>query len=112
MTDTPISTNTAKIIYILYLAGILIPFVSLVALVMAYINKPDAPEWLSSHYQFQIRTFWIGLLYSLLGIVLTMIVIGWFILVFVVIWLIIRCVKGLKILDSQQAIPDHKSWLF
>jgi uncharacterized membrane protein len=28
-----------------------------IGVVMAYINKDDAAEWLKTHYQFQIRTF-------------------------------------------------------
>ena len=112
MAETPLASNTPKIIYFLYLAGIIVPFLSLIGLVMAYINKADAPDWQASHYQFQIRTFWLGLLYSIIGFFLTVIVIGWFLLLFVVIWLVIRCVKGMKWLDAEQAVPHPKAWLF
>lgn len=57
----------AKIVYILYLVGVVFGITGLIGVVMAYIYKSDAPEWLSSHYQFQIRTFWIGLLYLVVG---------------------------------------------
>tara|TARA_R110002049_G_scaffold92191_4_gene228922 strand:+ start:437 stop:781 length:345 start_codon:yes stop_codon:yes gene_type:complete len=106
------SQSTAKLIYILFLANILVPFLGLIGVVMAYVNKADAPEWLRTHYQFQIRTFWIGILYFFIGAVLTMVIIGYLVILFTVIWVIIRCVKGMKYLDVQQAHPNPTAWLF
>jgi uncharacterized membrane protein len=40
------------------------------------------------------------------------IVIGNFILLFTLIWLIIRCAKGLKQLDNKQTVANIESWLF
>ena len=108
---TEISTTVPTIIYVLFLANILVPFAGLVGVIMAYINKGD-DNFLQSHYQFQIRTFWIGLLYAVIGILLTAILIGWLILLFTVIWLIIRCVKGFKYLGKQQPMPEPTSWMF
>jgi uncharacterized membrane protein len=91
--------GTTKIIYILYLVGIVFGVTGIIGVIMAYINKTDAPEWLRSHYQFQIRTFWIGLLYMIIGGILTLAVIGYFVFLFWAVWLIVRCAKGLKSLD-------------
>jgi len=110
--DTGENTQNAKLVYILYLVGIVVGVTGIVGVVMAYINKDDAPDWLKSHYQFQIRTFWIGLLYFVVGILLTMVVIGIFILLFWCVWLIIRCVKGMKALDAKQAHPNPTGWMF
>ena len=104
--------GTAKIIYILYLVGILFGITSIIGVIMAYINKTDAPDWLQSHYQFQIRTFWIGALYLILGVILTMVVIGSLVIIFWVIWMIVRCAKGIKYLDKKQAYPTPTGWLF
>ncbi len=79
---------------------------------MAYINKSDAPEWLQSHYRFQIRTFWIGVLYMMIGVILTLALIGYLIILFWVIWLIVRCIKGMKTLDNKQAHPNPTGWMF
>ena len=107
------STTTAKIIYILYLASIVIGITAVAGLVMAYINRDDdLPPWLHSHYQFQIRTFWIGALYLFIGLLLSQFFIGLFILLFWLVWLIVRCAKGIKHLDRQQAYPDQQTWLF
>ncbi|MDT8370784.1 MAG: hypothetical protein RQ783_02200 [Gammaproteobacteria bacterium] len=101
-----------RLVYILFLVNILVPFLGIIGVVMAYVNKDDAPEWLQSHYQFQIRTFWFGLAYVLLGMLLTIILIGYFILLFTAFWIIIRCVKGMKYLDNQQAHPNPGAWMF
>lgn len=112
MSDTPVNTDTTKLIYILYLAGIVVPFVGIIGVVMAYINKAEAPEWVQSHYQFQIRTFWIGVLYTVIGLILSVILIGFLVLLFTVVWHIVRCVKGMKYLDAQQAHPNPTGWMF
>ncbi len=111
MSETTINTTTPRIIYALYLAGIIIPFVSIIGVVMAYVNKDDAPEWLQSHYQFLIRTFWIGLLYVAIGAILSIILIGYLVLLFWVVWIIVRCVKGMKYLDAQQAHQNPTGWM-
>lgn len=102
----------AKIVYVLYLASILVGVTSIIGVVIAYINNSEASEWLKSHYQFQIRTFWIGLLYSFIGAITSIIIIGWFILLFTLVWFIIRCIKGIQTLDKKEAHPDPTSWMF
>lgn len=106
-----ISTTVPTIIYVLYLANFILPFTSLIGVIMAYVNKGDG-NFLDSHYQFQIRTFWIGLLYAVVGILLTAVFIGWLILLFYAIWIIVRCVKGFKYLGKQEPMPDPTSWMF
>ena len=107
-----VSTSNAKLVYILYLVGILIGITGLVGVIMAYVNRGDAPDWLKSHYQFQIRTFWIGLLYMVLGSLLLVFIVGYFIWLFWLIWLIVRCVVGLKQLDKNEAVNNPTSWMF
>lgn len=106
------STGTAKIIYILYLVSIIIGITAIAGLIMAYVNKDDAPDWLKSHYHFQIRTFWIGALYLFIGVLLSQFIIGLFIILFWLLWLIVRCAKGIKFLDREEAYPDPTGWLF
>ncbi len=104
--------SNAKIIYILYLVSLVLGITGLVGLIMAYVYKSDAPEWLKTHYQWQIRTFWIGLLFAVIGIITTSIMIGFLVLLFNVVWFIVRCVKGLSALEKQQPLPQPTSWLF
>ncbi|CAA6803040.1 MAG: Unknown protein [uncultured Thiotrichaceae bacterium] len=110
--DKPTTEGTAKIVYILYLVGVIFSITGIVGVIMAYINRSDAPDWLKSHYQFQIRTFWIGGLYMLIGLILTFVIIGYFVLLFWVVWLIIRSVKGMKSLDQKETHPNPTGWMF
>ncbi|WP_243750647.1 DUF4870 family protein [Thiomicrorhabdus marina] len=107
--QTPISTTVPTIIYILFLANIVMQFTGLIGLIMAYVNKGD-DNYLESHYQFQIRTFWIGLLFGLLGFFTLAIAIGWLILFVVLVWWVIRCAVGLKYLGKRQPVPNPTSW--
>ena len=102
----------AMIVYIAYLASLAFPPLAIVGLVLAYVNRDAAPDWLKSHYTFQIRTFWIGLLYTAIGVVTLIIIIGWFIFLFVAIWMIIRCVKGMKYLGNAEPYPNPTTWLW
>lgn len=106
------TAGSAKTIYILYLISIIIGITAVVGLIMAYVNRDDAPDWLQSHYRFQIRTFWIGALYLFIGVLLSKVVIGLFIILFWLLWLIVRCAKGMKYLDRQQAHPAPEGWMF
>ncbi len=111
--DNPKAEKTAKWVYILYLIGLFTGGApGIIGVIMAYINRGDAPEWLKSHYQFQIRTFWIGGLYLFIGVILVFFIIGYFVILFWVFWLIVRCVKGMKALDRKVAHPNPKGWLF
>ena len=104
--------KTANLIYILYLVSLIVGITSIIGVVMAYINRDGAPEWVQSHYRFQIRTFWIGLLFSLIGLVTLVFLVGWLILLFVVVWWILRCVKGIKYISENKPCPDPTSWMF
>lgn len=106
------STAGTKVIYILLMVSTLIPFIVIIAVIMAYIYKDDSPEWLESHYRFQIRTFWIGLLYVSIGLITSTVIIGYLILLFFYIWVIVRCIKGLKQLENNQPVKNLESWMF
>ena len=104
--------NQAKAIYALYVIGVLVGATAVVGVVMAYLAREDAPNWLASHYRFQIRTFWLLLLFSFIGAVLTLVLIGYLILVATAVWLIIRCVKGWHHLDRREPVENVETWLF
>ncbi|MCZ6889683.1 MAG: hypothetical protein O7H39_14430 [Gammaproteobacteria bacterium] len=101
----------AKVVYILYLAGLVVGVTPLIGLVMAYVARADAPAWLQTHYTYQIRTFWIGLLYGAIGMLLMVVLIGFLVLLAEVIWFIVRSVKGLQALDRGKPIEDVETWL-
>ncbi len=118
MSSTPVvpqpdsGANNAKIVYILYLVSLVSGITAIIGVVMAYIYKNDAADWVQDHYRWQIRTFWIAMLTSLVGFILLFIGIGFIILLLLAVWMIIRCVKGLQALDKGQPLPDSGTWLF
>jgi uncharacterized membrane protein len=110
--DRKAEGGTANVVYILYLASLVTGVTGLIGVVVAYIYRGDAPPWVRTHYEFQIRTFWIALLMGVVGSLLSLILIGFLILAFEVVWIIVRCVKGLQYVSRGEAHPDPEDWLF
>jgi uncharacterized membrane protein len=107
------SDTSAKIIYVLYLLSLGLGFTHVVGVVMAYMNVGDAPEPLRTHYRFQIRTFWLSLLYGLVGGLLILALgLGLLVWAFMGVWLVVRCVKGLKYLDRGEPYANATTWLW
>lgn len=106
----PGKTNI-QVIYILYLVSLLVGITAIVGVVIAYMNRDKAGGWVETHYTWAIRTFWIGLLYSLISGVLMIIGIGFLLFFAVAIWAIIRVVKGLQKAAREEAIDDPETWL-
>jgi uncharacterized membrane protein len=105
--------ENTRMVYILFLVSLIFGITAIIAVVIAYINKDDPmPEWLKTHYNFLISTFWKGMLILIVGAITSIIIVGVFILVFFYVWVIIRCIKGMKRLDMSeaQAVPD--GWMF
>ena len=103
--------GTARLVYSLYLAGLLVPPAAIVGVIIAYLNMPNAPAWLQSHYCFQIRTFCIGMLFLLAGLLTAILLIGYLILLCWAAWVIVRCMKGLKVLERKETYPDPIGWM-
>lgn len=110
MADQP-ENSTPKVIYILYLVGILLPVMTIVGVVVAYVYRSEASTTMQSHFTFQIRTFWISLLLQIIGWLTLVVGIGWLILLIWVIWLLVRCIKGLRIVSKNLPHPNPKTWL-
>ncbi|HTU65557.1 MAG TPA: hypothetical protein VMF52_06395 [Steroidobacteraceae bacterium] len=89
------SKSITQVIYGLYAASLVVGITSIVAIILNYVKKDDVVGTLyESHFRWQIRTFWFGLLWSVIGIILTMVVVGIFVLIGAGIWFIYRIVVG------------------
>lgn len=104
-------TTMAMVIYALYLASFILGFTSIIGVVIAYVYKGKGPVWLDEHYRYQIRTFWIGLVYGLVCLLLTPVLLGFLLMLPLAVWLIIRCVKGFKGLQEKRAPSNVDTWL-
>jgi uncharacterized membrane protein len=107
------NTDMAKIVYVLYLVSIVTGGATLIiGVVIAYIYRDGAQGWLRTHYDTQIRLFWIGLLYCLIAGILCVILIGFLLFLVIAVWFIVRSIKGLKALDERTPYPNALSWGF
>jgi uncharacterized membrane protein len=95
--------SLTTLIYALYAASLLVGITAIVAIVMNYLKKSDvAGTFLESHFRWQIRTFWFGLLWTVVGVFLMTILIGWAVLVANTVWMIYRIAKGwLRLNDNK-----------
>jgi uncharacterized membrane protein len=91
------------IIYALYALSILVGLTSIAAIIMNYVKRDDVKgTFLESHFNWQIRTFWWGMLWGVIGLVTMLIGIGFFILAADGLWIIYRIIKGwLKLNDGK-----------
>lgn len=102
----PVISNNkmAFIIYVLYIAGFFTGLTALVGVVLAHTNSSETDPVLRSHFSYQKRTFYWGLLWMVIGWLSSFIVIGWFVLLAWFVWSVIRIVKGLNALNKNEAI--------
>ncbi len=93
------------VIYILYALSAFIGFTALAAIIMNYIKKADVQgTFLESHYRWQMRTFWFGLLWGIIGVATSIFLIGFVILAINSIWLLYRVIKGFVRLSDNREV--------
>jgi uncharacterized membrane protein len=102
----------ALIVYLLYLLGFLTGVSAVVGLIIAMMQIERADPVSRSHFRFQIRTFWIGLVYIVAGVITLHVGIGVLIMLWWIVWTAMRCAKGLLALNAGEPIADPESWLF
>jgi uncharacterized membrane protein len=102
----------ALVVYILYLVAYAVGITALIGVIIAHIQISSADPLTASHYRFQIRTFWIGLLYIIVGTILAFVLIGFVVLLWWFIWSLVRNIKGLLALNEGRPIADPGSWMF
>lgn len=96
--------SVALVVYVLYALSFLYGITAIAGVVIAYIKRDDVRgTWLESHFAWQIRTFWWGLVWTAVGVVLALVAVGFLILFAVWIWAIYRVVKGwLRLNDGRE----------
>ena len=82
---------------------------SIIAVILNYVKRGDVRgTWLESHFRWQIRTFWFGLLWislCVLFIIMTLgigILIAWLPIGLVGVWFIYRIVRGWLALNDRR----------
>jgi uncharacterized membrane protein len=112
--NAPMVSNNGLVlaVYVLYLVGFFNGLTAIIGFTIAYMQSENADPVSQSHFQFQIRTFLIGLLYIFVSAATIYVGIGALLLLWWVIWTLIRCIKGLLALNAREPIRDPNSWLF
>jgi uncharacterized membrane protein len=105
MADERNLKNVAIAVYALQAAGFFVGITWIVAVVLDYVKRDDAAgTWLESHYRWQIRTFWWGLLWAVVGGLTALVFIGFVVLAAAAIWIIYRIVKGWLYLSENRPV--------
>ena len=105
-------TGVVHAVYALYALGLVTGFTPLVGVVVAYLHRDAARGgWLETHVEWQIRTFWYGLLMQVVGWITVWILIGWAVLAFATLWFVWRVAKGWVRLANRDPIDFPQSFL-
>jgi uncharacterized membrane protein len=85
---------------------------SIIAVILNYVKRGDVRgSWLESHFRWQIRTFWFGLLWTVLCglfVVFTLgigLIVVWVPFLFVGFWFVYRIVRGWLALRDRRLMP-------
>jgi uncharacterized membrane protein len=95
------------VVYILQALSFFFGVTAIVGVVISYVKKEDAAGTVyESHFDWQIRTFWWGLVWAIVGFLLAFVLVGFAIMFVAWIWAIYRVVKGwLKLNDNLPVQP-------
>ena len=106
MTDEKSLKTAATVVYALQAAGFFVGITWIAAVVIDYVKRDDAKgTWLESHYRWQIRTFWWGLLWAIIGSITVLLLVRWVVLAVTAIWIVYRIAKGWLYLSENRPLP-------
>ena len=105
--------SITQIIYGLYAAGFLTGgLTSIAAVIVNYVKRDEVAGTLyESHFRWQIRTFWFSLLFSVIGWITVIVLVGFPILLATVIWVIYRIVVGWLRLNEGKPIEKPEAFI-
>ena len=87
--------TVTMIVYALQAGSFLLGVTSIAAIIINYLKREEVKgTWLASHFRWQIRTFWFGLLWGAVGAITALAGIGFVLLGVDLVWVIYRIVKG------------------
>jgi len=94
------------LVYLCYIGGLFWGVTMIVGVVLAYLYRDGAAAtWYRSHFDYQIGIFWKSLLGFVLAFVLIFFGVGLVVLVATWVWVIVKVVKGWRLLADGQPVP-------
>lgn len=100
--------NIAMVVYLLQALSFLWGITAIVAVIVNYVKRDDVRGTVfESHFDWQIRTFWWGLLWLVVGgLLIVAFGLGFLVMLVAWIWAIYRVVKGwLKLAEGKPVYP-------
>ncbi|SDE62875.1 MULTISPECIES: DUF4870 family protein [Kordiimonas] len=105
--------RSVVLVYILFLIGLCTGgLVSIAGAIIAHTKSNEVARVYQSHLDYQIRTFWMGLVIGIVGSLLLVVLIGIPILLGLFIWTLVRCIKGLMAANDGQPIDNPQTMLW
>jgi len=97
-----------QLVYILYALSYFAGVTAIIGIIINYIKRDEvAGSWLESHFRWQMRTFWFGMLWAAIGAATFFILIGGVVLFANFCWITYRIIKGwLNLNDEKPMIFD------
>jgi len=97
-----------QVVYALQALSFAFGVTALIGLIINYVKREDVAGTLyENHFDWQIRTFWWGLLWAVIGAVLAVVVVGFAVMFVAWIWAVYRVVKGwLKLTEGKPVLPS------
>ena len=106
--DETAAHGATQLVYVLQAVGMIFGITWIAAVIVNYVKLDQARgTWLESHFRWQMRSFWFGLLWHVIGVMTVWIFVGFAILTAAYIWLIYRVVKGWVYLNDKK--PMYQS---
>ena len=94
------------VVYALYALSWFVGITALIASIVNHVKRADVAGTLNeSHFTWQIRTFWWGLLWAVLGALTLVIGVGFEILAAAFGWTLYRLVKGFLYWNDRKPLP-------
>ena len=99
--------NITLVVYVLQALAFLWGVTAIIGVVVNYVKRDDVQGTVyESHFQWQIRTFWWGLLWGVIGALLMFVLVGFLVWFVAWVWMIYRVVKGwLKLNEGKPVLP-------
>lgn len=107
-----LSNTSLTIAYVLMFVALVTGFVGLISVIIAFVVGSDAQgTYQDSHTSLIIRTYFYSWVYLFIGLILSPIIIGWFILLFWLVWYLVRMVRGVTALSERRTIQNQQRFL-
>lgn len=107
MLDSLTARDKVQAIYVTYLASFVLAPLVFVGVFFAYkLREHHRDNWLESHCNWLIQTFWISFAAFVVGMITTFLFIGWAVMLVASLWFLYRVIKGwIKLSENQHVEP-------